>query len=287
MKVLFKFSIVLLGLMLNAQSADAQLLKKLKKGIKDKMENIGGEKGDRESSDDKKQSKDQEVEAQKEMQNESPKGINLEGLMGGMLKEAKTEDSYSFDVLITMRITDHSKKKNEITEMIQGFGSGSVWSEMPGSENGLIYDLDNNSMIVLDENKKTAQALSIDMMNMMKQGNIAETNNGESHLNVKRTGRTKDMHNYRCEEYLITHQDGKMEAWFAPDVNFDYKDFAVSFSKMFETLADESFPSDKGYVMHMKIYNEKGNLENEMEVIEFSENELKIDMSKYEIQKMF
>jgi len=96
------------------------------------------------------------------------------------------------------------------------------------------------------------------------------------------------LNGYTCHQYIIKADGATINAWFAPDVNFNYQDYLKGFAKMFAgkktnpgTLLNQGF----GYVMQMEATDEKGELST-MKVTAISEEEKIINMSNYSIQKL-
>ncbi len=62
-----------------------------------------------------------------------------------------------------------------------------------------------------------------------------DANNDEEPNSAKlnKTGATKTLNGYTCYQYIITDEDIKIDAWFAPGVNFNYQDYLSGMNKMF------------------------------------------------------
>jgi len=216
--------------------------------------------------------------------NTSAMGDIMNSILNG--EEVKTKTSYSFSITATMQVTDHTKRNGETMQMKQSYGKDGLMSELENPKNIIITDLDNKAAIILDPSKKTAQVMSLSWMEkMMKQEPIEENNTAQ----MTKTGAVKTINGYTCYKYIITDKDLKVDAWFAPDVNFDYNDYLSGMNKMFgnkKSNAISLLNKGQGYVMEMIMYN-KGEKQTEMKITELSEKPTTINMSDYTIQKMF
>ena len=126
------------------------------------------------------------------------------------------------------------------------------------------------------------------MQKMMgKSANNTEKNNSPT---IEKTSKTKKMNGYTCYEYNIKDGNTLVNAWFAPNVNFDYQDYLSGFTKMFSGKKSNNpihlLNDGMGYVMKMTAY-EKGEKISEMEVVSLSKTPKTITLSNYSIEKMF
>lgn len=261
--------------LLSASDAKAQVFKKLKKSIKDKIESANTK------DDDPKFNTTHKIENQDSSKSQSP--MDIEAMMGNMMKPAKVEKTYTLEILATMELVQYEDEA-ERQQIEQGYGDGILWTMMENQEGAIIHDVNNQSIVVLNEERKEAQAIHMDMMKLAQ---VNDQKKNEGNIDVRKTGKSKMIHGYICEQYIVSHQDGRMVLWFAPDVPFNYKEYLMSFTKIFHHLADEEFPSDKGYVMQMEINDQYGKKTSEMNVIGFTEVDKTINMSDYKLKKMF
>ena len=298
-----KTIVVTLIFVLSCTSTQAQFWKKLQKKAEEKIAKEAEKRAEKrvnkkidKTFDDTEEVLDGKRKRKKKKSNSNSKQTNEEqqanDMLGGMLgdmmsgKEVKTKTSYTFNITATMQVTDHTKRNGETMQMKQSYGKDGLMSELENPKNIIINDLDNEAAIMIDPKEKTVQVMSLSFMRkMMKQEPIEENDTAE----MTKTGATKTINGYTCHQYIITDEDSKVDAWFAPDVNFDYNDYLSGMNKMFgnkKSNATSLLNKGQGYVMEMIMYS-KGKKQSEMKITELSEVPTTINMSDYTIQKMF
>jgi hypothetical protein len=215
----------------------------------------------------------------------------MEAMMGGA--DVKTENSYTFPVIATIEIEDYGRKKSDITKMKQGFGDSALYMVMEESpDNVIITDMKNEAMIMVDNKKGTASVMSLAWMKKMGtyKGSDYEGNGNSNDVDIRKTGNRKTISGYECEEYIFTSEDGKMHAWFAPDVPFDYKDYIEGFTSMFNEKQKSNpmmqLRETYGYMMEMVSYDKKGEKDSRMTVTDISEDGQTVNMGNLKVQGM-
>jgi len=214
-------------------------------------------------------------------------GFDMGGMMEDMMngKEVEYRNSYTFAFMATIEVENFTEEHNLIT-MKQGYGKGSIYTEMDQPGANMIHDFDKESVVIIDHKNRTAQAMSLAWMQKMIE-KIAKDNSGEDdQAELKKTGRTQKMNGYTCHEYHINYTDGKMIVWYAPGVKFDYSDYMGTFSKGLGRDMG-NIPTDQGYIMSMEAFEASGAKSFRMEVIELSESPRTIDLSAYNVTKLF
>ena len=202
---------------------------------------------------------------------------------------ASYQTEYLFPVTATIEMEDVSADVQKMT-MKQGYGKQALITEMESGNNPVIVDMQNQSAIMLDINRGTAQVMSLEwMQKMMGSAPENEANNTQNPKVVK-TGKTKNINGYTCYEYNILHEDGKINAWFAPDVKFDYQDYLRGMAKMFSKKVEENpsqlLNADYGYVMEMTAFTKENKKQSTMKVIALDEKPRLINMNLFTIQKL-
>lgn len=203
---------------------------------------------------------------------------------------ATCESKYVFPVTATIEIEDVNANMKKTT-MKQGYGKEALITEMEKNGDPFIIDMKNESAIMLNINSGTAQVMSLGWMEKMM-GNQSISNDEEADIVpvVKKTGKTKVMNGYTCHEYNITYEEGRINAWYAPDVKFEYQDYLRGMAKLFSKKKEENpmqlLNTDYGYVMEMTFYNKQSKKQNTMKVIALSEKVRMINMEQFKIQKL-
>ncbi len=209
----------------------------------------------------------------------------LEGILGGLNlgnMQSSTDYSnaaYSFSFTAKIEVETYNKEEKEVHNMVQSYGTGCMHAEMNGTN--MLFDYNNQDMITLDNDNKTASVMSMKWLTSMGDGQEEDED-----VVFSKTGKTKTINGYLCDEYLIISEDSKIEAWFAPTVPFSYENHMSSFAKVFGKKNTEVM-ADQGYVMELTAYDKKDVKSSHMIVLEISELEFDVNLSDYTVKSMF
>lgn len=233
----------------------------------------------------KKKSKKKKSATQNGNQTEFPGNI-----FSGNDDAIKYESKYVFPVTATIEVEDLTSNLQKTT-MKQSYGKMALLTEMEKNGDPFIIDMKNESAIMLDISNGTAQVMSLEWMEkMMGDQDISSQEASDVVPSVKKTGKTKMMNGYTCYEYNITYDEGRINAWYAPDVKFEYQDYLRGMSKLFSKKKEENpmqlLNTDYGYVMEMTFFNKQSKKQSSMKVIALEEKVRMINMSLFTIQKL-
>ena len=203
--------------------------------------------------------------------------------------EVTYEQHYTFPVTATIELEDFS---SDVQKMImkQGYGKECLLTEMESGNNPILIDMKNQSAAMLDIKAGTAQLMSLEWLEKMMGGNESIENTATQQPKVSKTGKTKKMHGYTAYEYVISHEDGKINAWFAPDVKFEYQDYVRGMAKMFSKKTTENpsqlLNTEYGYVMEMTAFDRQNIKQSSFKVIQLDTKVRMINMDLFKVQKM-
>jgi len=312
MKLLTKISLITLLSAFFMQPVQGQrFLKKLQEKVEEKVESRTErkideaidkqldkaegslDKGSENDSGTTKSSSESENKRAQRMQN-ILSGINMSG------EPVPVADSYTFETLIEMQVESYDKKgkKESESKFITLLNPDSksmayqvVSGDMDESGQGMfIIDSENGAAIILNEEKgeKTGivygmGAFFSSLGKTLDEENLDET--PEDYLNnpnVKKTGRTKTIAGYKCEEYKYTDKDSESEVWITKDMQMNTQDF---FSSLFKTnLYSRGIPW--GYMMEATT-TEKNGEKSFMQVIRVETNHnTRFNLGDYKITNL-
>lgn len=243
-----------------------------------------------------------------ENQSANPREAKAQQRMQGMLKgmgisdePVPVADNYSFDHLIQMHIesADKNGKKTSDGEFITHLNPKSksmayevVSGDMAQPGQGMfIVDAENNAIIILsDENgKKTGLVYGIQSFLQTTGGTFDETTLEETpemylaNPNVEKTGRSKTIAGYKCDEFVYSDEESKSNIWITQDLKMNTQDF---FSTLFKTsLYSRGFPW--GYLMESTSLDKQTGDTSTMTVTKVETNSnKKFSMADYQVTNL-
>ncbi len=166
-----------------------------------------------------------------EKQSMSDKISQMAGMLGGDVKYA---DSYAFDHMMKMEMTatqKGGKKSSQSVMVVRSGDDGKVMCmevlALDGKEQKdktmMLYDIPNSTMVTLQEDSKgtrSGMAMGFDanaMQNLIDDQVTDETTN--ENATFRKTGNTKTILGYKCDEYAFDTDDAEGTAWAAEDAD--------------------------------------------------------------------
>ena len=306
------FGVILLFVLAITEPVDAQgLLNRIKKHVQDKVEQKTDEKVD-EAIDKKideavdsldrgnnERSKTDEQRQQERMQR-FMKGMGMSG------EPVPIDDSYNFNSKLQMHVEsyDGKGKKESDGEFItyinpggENFAYQFIGGDMEQNGDGMfIMDFKNQAMIILsDKNGEKsgivygfdAQGISDSIMNDeaykdMDQGDVKDMPMSPY---VKKTGRTKTIEGYHCEEYKYDNPEDETKAtfWISKDVDIETRDFMGTLMRS----ATYSHGMPWGFVMESESEDTRTGEKTMMKVTEIdTKSNTRFDLSNYQITNL-
>ena len=280
--------------------AEAQLLKKIEQSAKRATERVVERKTEEKVEEKVESVFDSIFAKKKENDQDSTKAVQTSSdternevdysgfnPFGG---NAEYEDSYSFYMQVVIRMEDYEEKEPPM-EMTQAFGEDCMSIITEETEGGsMIMDFKNKSAVMVNEEEKTVQAFSLDMMSKFKGKAEPEPSADDiEDIDIVKTGKTKTILGYTCYEYIMNNEDGKMVSWHAPDVKFDYIGLMENFTDLVDLSSNLNIAQQpempQGYLMEMTMFKPDGSKQSHYEVISIDENNRTIDLDGYSVQK--
>lgn len=264
------------------EAIDKQL-DKIEESLENESDSVSGDIGSRSDRD-----------REKRMQN-ILKGIGVSG------EPVPVADNYTFDHMIEMHIESFDKngKKESEGEFITHLSKNSksmayqvVSGDMGKPGQGMfIIDAENGATIILNEEKGEKTGIVYGMGAFFssigetyEEENLEET--PEAYLanpNVKKTGRTKTIAGYKCEEYKFNDEETESEVWITQDLKMNTQDF---FSTLFKTnLYARGVPW--GYMMEATSLDKESGEKSVMQVTRVDANSnTRFNLSDYQITNL-
>lgn len=280
----------LLFLLFFTNNVEAQFFKKLQKKIEKKIEKRLEKKTDEKAD----QALDSVFEnkprnkRRRQTDDDTPvtesSGYDLNGMMDAVMNRepAKYDQSYSFTFSTTMEMTTPGQAPLMVKT---SYGDGVHYVEMKQGTS-IINDFNNKSMITINEDNKTAQAMSLALLDMFnKEKDVTEDVDLET-ITVTNTGKTKNIRGYQCKQHIIKGKDFTTDGWFTQDVDFDMTSHAQSMSDTFKN-ASGMIISQKELGFPIEMISETANGETVvMKVLDVKNIERNIDLSTYKVTQL-
>ena len=212
-------------------------------------------------------------------------GMNFANLFGGKV-DLKHKDEYSFTSRLYMVMETYNKKETMNMDLYMYFSSSSpdvgIESKTVTNEKGksvpvnsfTVMDGENKCFIILIENNGSKMA----MISAIPDEHAAPANQGEKpvqkpvHGNFSKTGNTRTIAGYQCDEYIYTDSERKTNAhlWFTKEANLNIDRRSWQKTEMGAYYGYEGF--EGGMFLAMESYDENGKLTMKSETREISPN---------------
>ncbi len=160
---------------------------------------------------------------------ENQAGVDFSKIMSGINANVETADNYDFSgyALMEMKSTDEKGKSTDPMDIRSFFSDNAsilamemLGNENKGKEDGkmiMIYDFDRNASVILMENdgEKSRMAYGFDFEKMSEGIKTEETEDMEENpdFKIEKTGNTKTINGYTCEEYRMDNEDATVHYW--------------------------------------------------------------------------
>ena len=209
------------------------------------------------------------------------------------------EDSYAFDTSVTYELTIIEKDKPSVVNYEMWFPekAGYMATKVKNSSKGdskdmpssmvSILDDTNQAMIIIMEEQKIAQLLS---MNKIKEVAIKE-NEIESvdteFKSLQKTGKTKKILGYDCEEFSSQNETDKFTFWITKDLELFQKNMFFNISKSLGGNTFDNIPKNaQGFMMEMHFENSSNGQKGSMTVVNIDKSKKQIMMNEYQLMSL-
>lgn len=217
-------------------------------------------------------------------------------MFGGMMKPAKWEDNYTFDLKTESIMTSTNKRGKEEVSYMNMFISESAFAmEMDEKKEEqpvgfVIFDFENQSFITLNEQKGKKEGLAMAMneeqISLMSES-YAKEQESETEISFNKTGRSKTIVGKLAWEYEAKNEEGEGTMWMTEDMDLQADRFFGLFgeSRGRNNFLPENYP--EGYVLEMNFTDSQKGESVHYLVTSLDENaNEKIDLGPYNVMDM-
>ncbi len=165
----------------------------------------------------------------------SRSGMDMSGLMSamGMGGSVDVKDSYNFDAYIEMSITniDEDGKEEDPAKYISYIDADSpdyglaITDDTQDGEMLMIFDTENNLMLTLMDNDGEKTGFAVGFNEEQSEAIAAsyeeaeeDYDEGANPNNIKKTGKTKKILGYKCDEYQTEDENSIVSIWTTNDL---------------------------------------------------------------------
>lgn len=188
-------------------------------------------------------------------------------------------ETYTFDQKFTYEMEDLAKHKGEKMLTTYYYSEAGIMTQLQDNPMSMIFDTEHETMIMLDEKAKTAMVMPSRFGSAM----AAKQNEATSKATVTKTGNTKKILGYTCEEYLIQDEKYKSNVWITTEIKLDYTKLSKAIGGQKGTASGSSEFDGQGMMMEMTSYNKKGEAETHMIMTEYKEETTTKSLSEYKV----
>lgn len=255
-------------------ATNAQILKKIQNAAQNAATNAANSKAEKESSD------------------------KMSEMLEGMMQSAPTESEYAFTGFMVMEVTSTDKKGKSDTptrinyllgDNVEFMGMSFADPKSPKQKTTTIMDTKNQAMVMLldNEGQKSSMAMKLnyDKIQEMVDEEASEQITDPGY-EITKTGKTKDILGYTCEEYLVKSEDGEGRYWVTENPINGFSMFSPQSNPMISNKTMERYDSfftqaPKGTFLEMIFTSKDGEI-TDMKVVEIELNSpQKFKMSEY------
>jgi len=295
---LFKISsLSLLICLLSINSLEAQLLKKLKKRVQEATEDVIAEKAAQKAEQEAGKALDSLLEIDPDYEANYQQQLNQ--MMGSGSENIPIEESYAFQTRVTYQLTMTDKNQPSVVnyEMWfpekEGYMATKVTNSSKGDSKDMpssmlsILDDKNQAMIIIMEEQKIAQLLSMGKIKEIAMEEN-ETESAVTEFNaIQKTGKTKKILGYNCEEFSSQNEKNKFTFWITKDLELFQENMFFNISKSLGGNTFDNIPENaQGFMMEMHFENSSNMEKGSMTVIDIESSEKIIMMNNYQLMSL-
>lgn len=217
-------------------SVEAQFINKIKKAAERGVQNAVADKAEQEAYKMmQRQLEKQLAGLYGENAESSPVKLDMEKIMAGLGENVPTESQYEFAGygVMEMNYVDENGKTQDPTKLKAYMAKGTGYTAMefsdpkePSSITTMIFDMTNQATILLMDNEGTKNSLAYKLdFDDIQETAMDSVSLEPKDFTVEKTGKTKTILGYSCEEYFIKTEDGEGFYWVTKEPIGGYTSF--------------------------------------------------------------
>ena len=201
-------------------------------------------------------------------------------------KNPNIQDEYVFDVSLDVEKIDKDSK--DMTQMYFSNNSDlfAIGEEKEGKKGITVFDHTKNMMVIFSQegNKKSMQAIpSFQRLGSALTDVAIKSAAYDTDFKLKKTGKTRTIAGYKCDEYSGTYEDKTTTLYLARDLklttNNNYGKFLIG-SYLINNFSDET--NAEGVIMLSQTKDKAGKVSSNWEVKKVSKKTFKLKTADYQ-----
>jgi len=185
----------------------------------------------------------------------------------GLTDNVPHEEVYHFNAYIQMEITTYKKNGNLDEQIVydnylhKEDADYAMEFKDDGSKSTIIFDTKNSAMLILTESdgEKTGFATTIDPEAM---ADLAEDYEEEEEVDMDsykpmKTGKTKQILSYSCDEYLVEDEESEVHMWVSEKLGKEMRKEWMSNQQTFGSMFTHAYALN-GMVLEYDVMDKDG-----------------------------
>lgn len=183
----------------------------------------------------------------------------------GLTDNVPYETEYSFDAYIQMEISDY-KKNGKLDDQIvydnylhkKDADYAMVFKD-DNDKSTMIYDTGNKAMLIMTDSdgEKSGFATTIDPEAMAQRSEAYADESDAVPPNFKKTGKTKKILGYNCDEYLVEDEESEVHMWVSEKLGKEMQKEWMNNQQTFGGMFTHAYAIN-GMVMEYDVMEENG-----------------------------
>ena len=290
LKTLFLFSLISI---LSINNLEAQLLKKLKNRVKEATEDVIAEKAAQKVAQESGKALDSLLNIDPDYQAQYPQ--HMAEMMSAGSEDIPIEDTYLFNTKVIYKMTINDGDKSSVVNYEMWFSekesymATQVGNESKPDPNDMpsvvlsILDDKNQAMIILMEEQKMAQLLSMSKIRTIATEENESEGADTDFKGLQKTGNTKKILGYTCDEFVSENESNKLSFWVTTELTLFQKNMFYNMSRSLGGNTFEDIPAEaNGFMMEMNFENLSTNEKSHMQVVDILDEDKEIEMANYQ-----
>lgn len=263
------FLVILIASFFYTPGLNAQILKKLKSKVQQVTEDAITNKAAEKVGQETEKAMDSLLDIDPDYESKSQEHLQ-KLLLQNNNANIPVEDVYKFDMHVIYKmnvITDNkltsmdynlwfSNDKNYLGTKIENIENEEIKNSSEAMEMFTILDDKNQAIIMLLESQKLAQVISMEKIKNLAAEHVDPDSLKSTIPKLKKTGRSKKILGYTCEEFSGKIEDGDFSFWITQDLDLFQKNMFLNMNNSLGGNPFNSIPeAAKGFMMETNFEN--------------------------------